>query len=218
MVPDSIKPWGKIAIGVRMARAADSSFFASWTHLLAGGVLRKGDHVMQPCVGLPHHMAANAVADTFLDSDAATLLFIDDDMVFDKAALSTLRDDEAGWGFDILTALYTSRHGSFMPVVLSLDDAGEYHVEIDRICGKPVSVDSAGLGFTMIRREVFAGMRPDKPGFYFQWSTVEGEDTYFCSRAREIGARIGCHTGVSVGHRVTLTAYWDQEQGKAVIK
>ena len=82
---------GKVAIALRIGTAPDPAFFMSWTRLMRDG-LRPGDVVLHPAIGMPHACACNFLISAFLSTDCDSVLFIDDDMVFDAAALNTLRD------------------------------------------------------------------------------------------------------------------------------
>lgn len=213
--------WGKIAIGTRLNDRCDPLFFNSWSHLIAGG-LRKEDTVLDAAVELPQHFAATVLTTFFLKSDADTLLMVDTDMIFKPDTLNRLRDDPAGWDYDVLSALSVTRRRPFYPIVLRLKaDGTSYECVKDAIDGKIIDVDSVGTGFTLIRRTVFDKIKTatdiDKWFFDFGQGGL-GEDTQFCQRAKAVGARIGVHTGISIGHRGPITFIWDTEKKQTMME
>jgi hypothetical protein len=207
-----LKGWGSVAIGTRMNDRCDPLFFNSWTHLVARG-MRTGDTVLDAAVELPQHFAATVLAGFFLKSDADTLCMVDTDMVFKPDTLARLRDDPAGQEYDILSALSVTRRSPFYPIVLRLKaDGSAYECAKDSIDGNVIPVDSVGTGFTLIRRSVFDRMKTELgiDRWLFQFGDGGlGEDTRFCQDAKKIGAKIGVHTGVSIGHRGPITFAWD---------
>ena len=79
--------------------------------------------------------------------------------------------------------------------------------------GDIVECDVIGMGFTLIKREVFEAI--DEPYFYFEHGRVENgvsEDFYFCEKARSAGYKIAVHTGVLCKHLVR--AYIEPETGE----
>jgi hypothetical protein len=203
--------WGRIAVGLRCGYGADPAFVCSWTDLLMGG-LRDDDEVLPPACELYHHFTAEQLARRFLAGTCDTILYVDDDMVFEPGDLCRLRDDKRGNAFGILSALYCARRNR-EPIV--------YRREAD---GKAVPVtpahdavmDSAfvGLGFCLIRREVLqvlaAAAGPQCLIFSLPPDGA-GEDVKLCADAIEAGFKVGVHTGVSIGHRgKTIMRYTPQ--------
>ena len=218
--------WGAIAVGTRMNDRCDPVFFNCWSHLLARG-LRPGDTLLDAAVELSQHYAATVMAKFFLRSDADTLCMVDTDMIFKPDTLTRLRDDPQGWDYDILSALSVTRRKPFYPILLRLKEESEktpqcaFESMVNSIDGSVIAADSVGTGFTLIRRRVFDLMR-EKMGierWFFEFGPEgQGEDTNFCLRARELGLKIGVHTGVSIGHRGPLTFYWDAEKKMAMLE
>lgn len=218
--------WGHIAIGTRFNDRCDPLFFNSWGRLLTSG-LRSGDTLLDAAIELPQHFAAVVLTKFFLKSDADSLLMVDTDMIFKPDALSQLRDDLAGWDYDILSALSVARRRPFYPIVLrrreNPDDSQCAYkcVEKEEIKNGIIEVDSVGTGFTLIRRIIFEKMKSelgvDKWFFDFGEGGL-GEDTNFCQRAKKIGARIGVHAGVNIGHRGPITFVWDAEKQRAMLE
>ena len=207
--------WGKIAVAVRCGVAADPLFFVCWTRLLMSG-LRPGDTVLAPAIELPQHYAAEALARSFLQTEADTIFFVDDDMTFMPADLAALRDDAEGQEYDMLQALCLSRNPPHYPVINEPVEG----TEMNRNSAIParntiVDVSLVGLAFTLIRRRVFAEVDKTKfhNTFYFSWNARgDSEDAGFSYLARKAGCKIGVNTRVSIGHRIPTVLKWDIER------
>ncbi len=213
--------WGNIAIGTRMGGSCDAHFFNCWSHMIAGG-LRPGDTVLDAGIEMPQHFTATVLTEHFLASDADTLLMVDNDMIFRKDALERMRSDKTGWKYDVLSALSVTRRQPFYPIILRRQkhrkkDQPAYKC-VKRITGKIVECDAVGTGFTLIRRGLFRKIR-NKLGigrWFFDFGLGGlGEDTQFCQRAQKVGARIGVHTGINIGHRGKITFRWNPKERRA---
>jgi len=219
------KDFGRVAVGTRMNDRCDPVFFNCWSHLIAGG-LRSDDTVLDAGIELPQHFAAVVLAKHFLASDADTLLMVDTDMIFKPDQLGKLRDDPAGWEYDILSALSVVRRRPFAPIILRLR-ANPTDQQCAYECVKPgpddkiMDVDSVGTGFTLIRRTVFDRMKKelgiDKWFFDFGEGGLD-EDTMFCQRAKKLNLKIGVHTKINIGHRGPITFVWDAKGQKTMME
>jgi len=194
--------WGKVAIGVRYTRG-EPLFFLSWTGLLCAG-LHPDDILLTPAIHLPHAYACNFIVKEFLDTDADSLLFVDDDMGFPPDTLSRMRS--CGEEFDAMQALYVCRRPPFLPVCLI---NGEF---VESPSGL-VEVTSVGLGFTLVKRWVLESL-PDEP---FVFSPALGEDGQFSADARAVGARLAVNADVTLEHVVPMAASWDSTGKKACV-
>src|SRR5574341_97888 len=106
-MPAEPKPWGKIAIGVRMEKQVEADFVSAWSQLLVKG-LRKGDEFAM-VANRPAHVAGNEIIRAFLAGKCDSLLMLDSDADFDPGFLRRFRDFEPGWVYDALQALHTKR-------------------------------------------------------------------------------------------------------------
>lgn len=206
--------WGKIAIGKRIGQCSDPLFERSWGHLLTRG-LRPGDTLLDPAIEMPHHFAANVLVKYFLKSDADTLCVVDADMIFPPETLIKLRDDLAGQKYDILSALSVARRYPFAPIVLTKCADGGFRCCKESITGEIANVDLMSMGFCLIRRTVFEKMQSEKKcgQWFFNWGPQgQGEDTSFSLTAKELGFKIGVHTGLSIGHRGQMVMKWNLEK------
>jgi len=199
--------WGKIAFAVRIGAGADGAFVQSLTKHIGWG-MRQGDVMLEPTVGLPHHYAAEALAKQFLATDCETLMFIDDDMVFDSADIDRLRDDPRGQGYGILQGLVVRSQPPYDP------QTGTPRPKPNDV----YEVPHCGLAFVMIRREALLGVVKHKARgeMCFAWG-LDGmaEDVSFCHKAVAAGFKCGCHSGVLPGHRITLVGRFNPDKGKA---
>lgn len=150
----------------------------------------------------PLDLSRNRLVSRALDIGATHVLFIDADNTFPPGMIKSLFEVDA----DISAALYFKKSPPFAPV------ASLFDVDDDPQLMSPISLpdppgivdcDVAGMGATLIRREVFE--RINKPWFAYDVYRGTGEmsvteDVPFCKKAREAGLRIACDTRVVCGH------------------
>jgi hypothetical protein len=202
--------FGKLAIACRVGSRPDGEFFRSWTRLIAGGGLRSGDTILTPVIEMQAHYAANSLIKGFLRSEADSILFIDDDMVFKNEDLDRLRDDQESWKYDGVMGLCQSRQPPHRSLVLKKNPEGDGFL----VGGSPdpdsvVEVGIVGLGFTIFKRSLFENN--EEPYFYFN-KEGDGEDAIFCINAAKNGARFAVNTRVQIGHRFPMIVQWDFEK------
>lgn len=204
--------WGKVAIGIRSANGPEPETFTCFLKMLS--VLRPGDGLIEPATNLPAHWAADDLACKFLNSDADSLLMIDDDMTFRSSDLATLRDHVEGQQYDILSAFATRRQYPPRPVTMRrleyqppnpMAQGGVHyaHVLEHKEGYRVFEADMTGLAFTLIRRHVFESMIGEwGPAWtqFFPFVRHQSDDAEFCIRAKELGMRIGVCLDVSIGH------------------
>lgn len=203
--------FGRVAVGVRMTHPAPE-FCDSFARLCAHG-LERGDRILQPAIGMPHHIAAQVLAGEFWDSGLDSLLMIDDDMIFPHCALSRLRSNPQAFAFDIVSGLSCCRRPPHCPVIMTGDGVVKKVVPPDG-SGGIVEVGMVGLAFTLIRRHCFTG-----EGWSFNWGPQGvGEDAEFCRKNREQGRRIGVDQSVIIGHQIAVNAVWDADKKATVYR
>jgi hypothetical protein len=192
--------FGTVAIAARVSKP-DPIWVQCWTHLVMSAI--DGDKVLPISYDLPHHFAAAALAHDFIERTACDwLLLVDDDMDFPRDALERMRCNQANAGFDVISALYCTRHG----------DHGAIPRPSEISVGGTVGVEHCGFGFTLISRRCIQDVQRSTPvgELLFRWPAhIVGEDVDFCRRARALGMRIGVDTTVPVGHRAIVTVTWD---------
>ena len=163
--------WGKVAIALRSSQY-DPIFFLSWTRLITTGT-EKDDRILYPAFRVPHSIACNYLLGQFLDSDADSILFVDDDHDVPEDTLRKLRETPVE--FDGVGAMYATRRAPFGPLVLVDNAKQDGYVGVRNPSGV-VQVDALGLGFTMFSRrivEAVVAMRGTREPFTF---AAFGED------------------------------------------
>jgi hypothetical protein len=199
--------WGRIAVACRVGQKPDAEFFRCWTRLVMGG-LRDGDAVLTPVIEMLPHYAADSLAKGFLRGDCDSILFIDDDMVFSNSDLDTLRDDVDGFEYDGLMGLCQSRKPPHKSIIMQNHESGKFLIPAKPPEGEIVDVGIVGLGFTLLRREIFEKMQ--EPYFYFS-ERGDGEDATFSINANKLGFKLGVSTRVQIGHRFPVSVKWNFE-------
>jgi hypothetical protein len=145
-------------------------------------------------IGRPIELVRTRVASRLLESDADYLLTIDDDIVAPDDALDRL----LALGSAVATAPYPiTLEGR---LVASVKGVGE-----EQWMPAPASgifaVNQTGLGFTLIRRDVFARIR--KPWFQFgagNTGKIIGEDVWFSNGVTQAGLQILCDGSLRCSH------------------
>jgi hypothetical protein len=171
-----------------------------------------------PCQrGLAAHKAANNLVREFLSHPRRdSLLFVDDDMVFEQGALERLRVNPNNWKYDIVSGLANTKTDPPRPIVMRILDEqpnfpeslqGEMYGFYDGYKeGKTVAVATTGIAFTLIRRRVFEKMVKSSGGnplftYFFEYEKgLESEDISFMRKARSLDFKIGVDTSVKIGH------------------
>lgn len=202
--------FGQVAIGVRCGARPDPYFADSLCKLLIGGT-RPGDQYLKPAIGISHSCAANALVERFLEGPAQSLLFLDDDMVFEPDALERLRCTPGD--ADILAGLACCRRGQMLPVAFV---GGSVVRQFDR----PLHyLDVVGLAFTLITRACIYAVREQRQqgAGVFRWDNEAGEDGEFCGAAANAGYRAAINPEVVIGHRFSGTVRWEEARQASAI-
>ena len=160
--------------------------------LHAADLARRFGHELVLEIGRPIEIVRTRVVQRFLESGAEHLLTIDDDIISPDGAVERL----LALGSAVATA----------PCPIALDGRIVANVRADDrwIAAPPAAtfaVTQTGLGFTLIRREVFLRMR--KPWFQFGASSggrVIGEDVWFSNGVTQAGLAIMCDGSVRCSH------------------
>lgn len=214
--------WGSVCIGVRPTRPYLLEFWSCWTGMIANG-LRDEDLVLLPERALPGHQAANMVARAFLRSGCDSLLFVDDDQVFESDALERLRENRANWAYDVVGPFVTQRTWPPRPLMLrSAPDQTDRNAETGEAFQifpqfqdmEIVEVDAIGFYFTLVRRrvlEALLGRRDVDTCDLFRYGPgMQGPDIPFSQDAREHGFRLAVDTSVKIGHVGNFVMDWEQ--------
>lgn len=144
------------------------------------------------------------------------LLFIDDDMVWERDAPKRLVQSlldlrESGHDPDVLGALCFRRAAPYQPTLYVRHPNGPYNF-LETWEGRYIEVDATGMAFCLITKQCFeriAGteMPPfedrikfDKHPDFFRWQGAVGEDLRFCQDVRSAGGHIIIDTDIRIGH------------------
>lgn len=154
--------------------------------------------------------ARNTVAEAFLETKNDYLLMVDTDIVFtpeDAVQLFKASKPIVG-GFYLGVNL--ADNGTF-PVALRQGEDGAYWtISKEDVPEKGcIEVDAVGMGFTLVRREVFEVLKPDHQMLFPFAETVVngrgvGEDIAFCLRAKQEGFQTWLCGDARVGHAKSL--------------
>jgi len=130
-----------------------------------------------------------------MKANCTHLLFIDDDMTFPPETLEQLLSHEK----EIVGVVASPRMITENTTVLKLDGDVLMKHEIPK---ELFEVTHVGTGVMLIDMEVFKKI--GEPYFKFtthlNGMTLDGEDAYFCQRAREKDIKIYCDPTLSIGH------------------
>ena len=139
----------------------------------------------------------NIIVEKFLESDCDYLLMIDSDVVPQQNILDMRKNN-----LDVCSPyICTNKGRNIIPLIMKYEDNGEYSV-IPHEENKLYEVDATGTGCIMIHRNVFDKMEKpyfedlnDDKGFLLQ-----GEDFYFCKKAKEKNIKIYVDTHYKALH------------------
>lgn len=128
--------------------------------------------------------------------NATHLLFVDDDMVFEKDAANRLMERNK----DIVGVHYNCRKFPATTTV-HMDAEKKKNIQWENPDGF-MTCDAVGTGFLLINLDVFKKLK--EPWFFWktneQGEVVEGEDYWFCRLAREAGFEVWIDLTVKVLH------------------
>lgn len=151
------------------------------------------------------HANRQALAEQFMKSQCTHLLFLDDDMEFPAWTLSSMLKRDVG----IVGVNYVKRTYPTVPVAVGMDGKRIYHRDDSK---GSVEVQATGTGVMLIHREVLEAMpRPWFDTKYIEQAReFQGEDYYFCTKAREHGfsVHIDCDVSRCIVHHGAAGYDW----------
>lgn len=146
------------------------------------------------------------------------LLFVDDDMSFDKDAIGQLvssyhRIKEEVSEPVMVGGLCVRRYPPYQPTIFQTQDYvnGPFNYLEDWEGADVVEADATGSAFVLIEEDVFGAIMggpfpsyEDRLGLtpwpFYEWIGTMGEDLRFCLKAKAAGCRIFVDTRVRIGH------------------
>lgn len=131
------------------------------------------------------------------------ILFIDDDMTFPADTLEQMLSLEK----EIVGVNSYSRKLPLTSTVGFIDENGDLAKTPEEIPEEPFTAYHIGMGVALIDMSVFSKIQ--KPWFRFETAqtgqTLNGEDGWFCDRARDAGYEIWVDPRLSIGHLGDMT-------------
>lgn len=181
-------------------------------------------------------MARNVLVTEALKTDCTHILWVDDDIVLENMAdgvpdpkdatkrlavtnpniaLKTLLD----LNLPIVAGLYRAkqREGFNYAAWMKVNQPsarGYGYVPIQNWSGNLFKVDVTGLGFCLVRREVFEKTQIERPGklpIWFQWDSPDevSEDFAWMERCKEKGFDTTIYADIKLSHLGTLAVQFD---------
>lgn len=159
-------------------------------------------------VGYARNYAAKSVLNMTIPCEF--LFFLDDDVIVPPDILIKLTRLCTQEGYDVVSGLYHMKNETRAPLAYRFQNGIMQSISRDEeLSEKVLDVDVVPMGCTLIKKSLIQKLKEP----YFQ--TLERleangdalitEDTYFCVKAKEVGAKIGVHTGIRCGHINTRT-------------
>jgi hypothetical protein len=150
--------------------------------------------------------ARNRSVEHFLsDSSLKYLVFIDDDLILPEDGLLKLYRGMEEHGYDIIGSVYRTKETGNETVAYKFKEGMMGSIPNEELLNNEyLDVDVVGMGFTIIKREVFYKL--SQPWYKtvqekFTYGTrCYTEDVFFCKKAKEEGFKIGLATDVICPH------------------
>jgi len=191
----------KIAICVPVREEVSTDFLGSFLNLIFEN-MRKYELIVSLSDICPIERARNDLVERSLKHSPDYVLFVDSDMILPENILDSLINMKK----DISSALYFIRLPPYKPLAKIIKDGLFYNLDAVPL-NQIIEVDSVGMGCVLIKREVFEKLiEKDKKIFDTKEINVKdktqllSEDTFFCSKARELGFKIFLNTGLICKH------------------
>jgi len=182
----------KITIAIPLYGNPPIDFVASYMNL------EKPNHYLITTNAVPIDTARNDLVKMFLvqHPDSSHLLFWDSDTIPPPDGLKKLWR----WNKPIVSGLYFRKVPPFYPVMSIWNvSMGGLSPVIAWEDNKLIPVDGVGMGFCLIRRDIFQALKP--PWFSFNNKYGVSEDFYFCLRVKEeLGEKIWVDTSCVCKH------------------
>jgi hypothetical protein len=162
--------------------------------LRAANLARRFGHDLVLDISRPLELGRTRVISRFLESNAEYVLTIDDDVIAPDDAVDRLLALNA----PVATAPYPIATDAGLVWDVKAVGTDDWTVELP---GHVFPVRQAGLGFTVIHRDVFARIR--KPWFQFgaaPGGRVVGEDAWFSNGVTQAGLQMLCDGSIRCSH------------------
>jgi len=163
-----------ITIGMPAKYRVPRDIFLAYLRLI------KPKHYFITVEHVPIDVARNAIVEQFLVDmpDATHLLFWDSDVIPNKDTLWKLFRHSK----KIVSALYFQKYPPHRPHLYVRTETGKGFIPfVTWQNGQCIEVEGCGMGFCLIRKDVFQLLEPP----WYSFKNGLGEDFYFCVKARE---------------------------------
>ena len=149
------------------------------------------------------HTARDRLAQHAVNNEFTEVLWIDDDMVFDRH----LYEDLKMCGKDMVCGLFVSRHYPYVSCLF------KSLAPVERITEYPdeaFKVAACGFGCVLMKAQILKDIMVNNGGKCFVPEQKLGEDCAFCNRATSLGHEIWCEPTARVGH-VGRIVIWPED-------
>jgi hypothetical protein len=137
----------------------------------------------------------NLVLDIAKKHNCDYVLMIDSDMTFPNHGILTLKDTMEQMDASIGCGLYFGTYPPYKSAPMAYLNEGDTHRPLTE-WKEAMYVDSCGMGFTLITKDLF--------DIKFEFRPGKGEDYLFCTEAQKQGAKIILDPQVRCGHLRTI--------------
>lgn len=144
--------------------------------------------------------ARNSILDVAKQLNADYVCMIDSDMTFPSFGIDQLLETMEKMDAKIGCGMYFGTYPPYVSKPMAYDEKDGKQIALDE-WNEPRYITSCGMGFTIIKKELF--------DIKFIFKPNEGEDHLFCKEVRERGEKIILDTNVKCGHIRTLPLYED---------
>lgn len=168
------------------------------------------------CRNYPIDVAREWLVEQALKEDSDYILFIDTDIMPQSNPLMIVKD-MIERNIPILSGLYKAKkYGSSPWAMWRFIGENKGFIPIKKWKDRFVEVDVTGLGWTLIKREVF----DDTPKPWFKWESWDqpSEDFYFLLKAKANGFRTIVDTDIKLEHIGEYSIHPDEEFTASVLK
>lgn len=185
-----------ILIGVPCPRKIDVQFLKSYMQLQG---LEMCDVMFEQSGTI--YAARDNIARYAIEHNYEYVLFLDSDMVLPSDLIYRLLEENT----DMVTGLYFKRGDKFEPVIFKnlRTRKGAKQSNVDPITDYPKNttfeIECAGMGCSLIKTKVFKEVYNKYHCMHELMSGI-GEDFSFFLRARKLGYKLLCNTGIQCGH------------------
>lgn len=155
------------------------------------------------CEGSLVYDSRNKLTKLAIDGGFDYVLWVDSDMVFKPDLLMRMLAVTEEHDFDFLSALCFRRKPPYKPVIIRQLSVVDFIPHAEPYEPYPeddfFEIEASGFGCVLTTTKILKAIQ-DKDFLPFSPLPGWGEDYSFCIRARDLGYKLYCHSGIKVGH------------------